>query len=112
MTITARAYDNDSPAQTLTYKLYWNGSNTVYDTKTGTSGQSVTFKNVTGLREYTTQTYSWRVDISDGNGGTTQANASGRTFCSGTTLTCTGPFVASKTCTTCGRKWDWTDDTR
>ena len=98
MTITARAYDNDSPIQTLTYKLYWNGSSSVYDTKTGTSGNSVTFNTVTGLREYTTQTYSWIVEINDGHGGSTRVYGSGRTYCSGRTNSC---IVNGESCSNC-----------
>ena len=83
MTIQARAYDNDTPAQTLTYKLYWGNSNTAMDTKTGTSGNTVTFTTKTGLAEYTTQTYSWKVEVTDSNNSGIFIFGEGRTFCSG-----------------------------
>ena len=88
MTIQARAYDNDSPAQTLTYKLYWAGSSTAMDTKTGTSGNTVTFTTKTGLAEYTTQTYSWRVEVTDSKSNPISANGTDRTYCSGKTIQC------------------------
>ena len=88
MTIRARAYDNDSPAQTLTYKLYWGGSTTAMDTKTGTSGNYVTFTTKTGLAEYTTQTYSWRVEVTDGKSNPISATGTDRTYCSGRTNYC------------------------
>jgi hypothetical protein len=69
MTISAKAYDYDTPAQTLTYKLYWGNSTTAMDTKTSTSGNTVTFTTKTGLTEYTTQTYSWKVEVTDNAGG-------------------------------------------
>ncbi|MCI8620380.1 MAG: hypothetical protein HFJ50_00635, partial [Clostridia bacterium] len=91
MTIRARAYDNDSPSQTLTYKLYWGGSNTAMDTKTGTSGNYVTFTTKTGLAEYTTQTYSWRVEVTDSKSNPISANGTDRTSCGGRTLYCSRP---------------------
>ena len=90
MTIQARAYDNDSPAQTLTYKLYWAGSSTAMDTKTGTSGNTVTFTTKTGLAEYTTQTYSWRVEVTDSKSNPISATGTDRTYCSGKTNFCEG----------------------
>lgn len=100
MTIQAVAYDDDSPIQILTYELYWNGNSSVYDTRTGTSGNPVAFKTVSGLQEYTTQTYSWRIEIRDDHGGVTEANNTDRTYCSGTGSYCSGP--ARETCTICG----------
>ena len=82
MTIRARAYDNDSPSQTLTYKLYWGGSSAAMDTKTGTSGNYVTFATKTGLAEYTTQTYSWRVEVTDSKSNPISVSGSDRTKCS------------------------------
>ncbi|MCI8621996.1 MAG: hypothetical protein HFJ50_10280 [Clostridia bacterium] len=88
MTIQAKAYDDDTPAQTLTYKLYWGGSGVAMDTKTGTSGQTVTFTTKTGLAEYTNQTYSWRVEVTDGNGSSIEKSEMDRTLCSGTGVHC------------------------
>ena len=82
MTISAVAYDNDTSAQTLTYKLYWGGSSTAMDTKTGTSGNTVTFATKTGLAEYTTQTYSWKVEVTDSKSNPISATGNDRTYCS------------------------------
>ncbi|MCI8621476.1 MAG: hypothetical protein HFJ50_07205, partial [Clostridia bacterium] len=99
MTIRARAYDNDSPSQTLTYKLYWGGSGAAMDTKTGTSGNYVTFTTKTGLAEYTTQTYSWRVEVTDSKSDPISANGTDRTYCSGRKYQCTG--LSYVTCSKC-----------
>ncbi|MCI8620899.1 MAG: hypothetical protein HFJ50_03790, partial [Clostridia bacterium] len=99
MTIRARAYDNDSPTQTLTYKLYWGGSSAAMDTKTGTSGNYVTFTPKTGLAEYTTQTYSWRVEVTDSKSNPISATGNDRTYCSGITNSCTG--TKKNNCTLC-----------
>jgi hypothetical protein len=93
LTVRARAYDNDSPAQTLTYTLSLNGQTR---TATGTSGNYVTFSAVSGLSEYTT--YSWTVTVKDTNNATISGSASDRTYCSGANRTCSKP---SGTCTAC-----------
>ena len=86
MTVRARAYDNDSPAQTLTYTLSLNGQTR---TATGTSGNYVTFSAISGLSEYTT--YSWTVTVKDSNNSTISGSTSDRTYCSGSTQNCSGP---------------------
>ena len=88
MTIQARAYDDDTLAQTLTYKLYWGENGVAMDTKTGTSGQTVTFTTKTGLAEYTTQTYSWKVEVTDDKSDSIAKLGTDRTKCSGMGLLC------------------------
>ena len=82
MTISAKAYDDDTPAQPLTYKLYWGDSTTAMDTKTGTSGGTVTFTTKTGLAEYTTQYYNWKVEVTDSKSVKISKNGNDRTQCS------------------------------
>ena len=96
LTVRARAYDNDSPAQTLTYTLSLNGQTR---TATGTSGNYVTFSAISGLSEYTT--YSWTVTVKDSNNSTISGSTSDRTYCSGKGLICNGPFSAIVSCSTC-----------
>ena len=99
MTISAKAYDNDTPTQTLTYKLYWGNSTTAMDTKTSTSGNTVTFTTKTGLAEYTTQTYSWKVEVTDSKSTAISKNSSDRTYCSGRSQYCSGGIFSP--CSVC-----------
>ena len=96
MTVRARAYDNDNPKQTLTYTLSLNGQTR---TATGTSGNYVTFSAVSGLSQYTY--YNWKVTVTDSKSNPISATGSDRTYCSGTGLTCNGPFTKTENCGTC-----------
>ncbi|MCI8620711.1 MAG: hypothetical protein HFJ50_02590, partial [Clostridia bacterium] len=78
----------------LTYTLSLNGQTR---TATGTSGNYVTFSAVSGLSEYTT--YSWTVTVKDTNNASTSKTGSDRTYCSGTTYSCTP--TGGGTCSTC-----------
>ena len=75
LTVRARAYDNDSPAQTLTYTLSLNGQTR---TATGTSGNYVTFSAVSGLSQYTY--YNWTVTVTDSKSNPISATGSDRTL--------------------------------
>ncbi|MCI8622005.1 MAG: hypothetical protein HFJ50_10325, partial [Clostridia bacterium] len=94
LTVRARAYDNDSPAQTLTYTLSLNGQTR---TATGTSGNYVTFSAVSGLSEYTT--YSWTVTVKDSCNASISGSGSDRTYCSGRIYSCSN--YSSSTCSRC-----------
>ena len=48
------------------------------DTKTGTSGETVIFTAKGGLAEYTTQTYSWKVEVTDSKNETISKTETGR----------------------------------
>ncbi|MCI8620757.1 MAG: hypothetical protein HFJ50_02860, partial [Clostridia bacterium] len=102
MTIQAKAYDDDTPAQTLTYNLYWGGATRVYDTKTGTSGKTVEFSTVIGLSYYTTQTYPWRIEVLDSKGANLSCTGNDRTLCPGNNIECSN--FSNSTCPTCNRE--------
>ena len=85
LTITASATDNEQT--TLYYDLYWNGSSTVTQTVQGTRGNTVTFTTRTGLTKRTS--YSWRIVVRDGVGGTCNGTStSAYTNCPGNDSGC------------------------
>ena len=102
ITVTATATDPDE-GDTLTYTLYWGTSSTNITnsgmTKTGTSGQQVSFTK-TGLSNYTT--YYFRVDVTDNKETTKGNDSSERTLCESTK--CTGPFTKMDNCIECSGK--------
>ena len=99
LTITASATDNEQ--DTLYYDLYWNGSSTVTETKSGTKGTAVTFTARTGLTKRTI--YSWRIVVRDGAGGEQNgASTSAYTNCPGNDQSCVG--YKSVTCSYCSGK--------
>jgi hypothetical protein len=93
LTVRARAYDNDNPAQTLTYTLSLNGQTR---TATGTSGNYVTFSAVSGLSQYTY--YDWTVTVTDSKSNPISVTGRDRTYCSGTGANCK---VSDKNCNIC-----------
>lgn len=99
LTIQANADDNEQT--TLYYDLYWNGSSTVTQTKSGTKGTAVTFNAISGLNKRTS--YSWRVTVRDGTGADCGklegSTVSAYTNCPGNDLWCSG--VKYVTCSSC-----------
>ena len=99
LTITASATDDEQT--TLYYDLYWNGSSTVTETKSGTKGNTVTFTARTGLTKRTS--YSWRIVVRDNAGGQQSGSTtSAYTNCLGNDSNCVG-YVETN-CGRCGRR--------
>ena len=105
ITITATAIDTDAE-DTLTYTL-WRGTSSdnltsTGLTKTGTSGQQVSFLQ-TGSN-YTQ--YYFRIDVSDGTVTVTGERDNARTYCKSSL--CPGKTTISVTCSTCSGNGTYT----
>lgn len=101
--ITIKAKATDANGDKITYELYTSTSNSSGFTKKATesqmaSGSEVTLK-ASGLSQYTT--YYYYVIAKDEDAQTKGSTSSVRTYCPGTGLTCSGPFTASVSCSTC-----------
>ena len=101
ITINARA--TDANGDKITYELYTSTSSSSGFSRKATSAQTTSGNQVsltaTGLSQYTT--YYYYIIAKDSYTQTKGSTSSVRTYCSGTGLTCNGPFSAYVNCYNC-----------